>query len=380
MVIILALATLIMIPLVTAENPTNNSGTGPIVNDNGTVTINGVTLPLITSKELPLNTTEVDHPLTREQFFAVNWQYIEYLTEHFGKERAEQMVNAEYDRHPNSTSRVDSIPDRYDILSIDPVGDHVVGDVFLIHGVAILPAGTELPISIYGGSFNPGIPPQSDPWYDHIPTSVRVKYNNKNLNVWSYEVNTTGSYPDEYFISLKYPGDSTINASAIFNLTSPGTIATGNPYMIIIDPIRPHARNESFPISGTTNLPSGDELLVEVFSLNHTLVPKGTDQSGAVGVVNVQKGSQGNIWSFTINPPDLKPDDYKIIVTSYRYGTNNDTSFTVHSEQSGSLSSNIPASGVNAENSRNRALPIPTGIVIGSLVCAAFLIARRCKQ
>lgn len=382
LLIVFLLATPIMIPLVTAENPRNNSGTGPTVHDNGTVTIDAVTLPLIESKEFPLNTTEVDHPLMREQFFAVNRQYIEYLTEHFGKECAEQMVNAEYDRHTNSSSRGSSTPDRYGILSIDPVGDHVVGDVFLIHGVAILPAGTELPISIYGGSFNPGIPPQADPWYNHIPTTVLVKYNNKTLNVWSYEVNTTGSYPDEYFISLKYPSDSTINASVIFNLTPPGSITTGNPYVIIINPITPHARHESFAISGTTDLPPGDELLVEVYSPDHMLGPKGTDKSGAVGVVKVREGLQGkNTWLFTVHSSDLKPDNYKAAVNSYSYGTSNDTSFSIFSDENSNRSSNFSALDVNNEKSpTTRPAPLPAVLVFGSLLCAIFVIAWRCRR
>jgi len=379
--VFLLLATLIMIPLVTAENPTNNSGTGPIVHDNGTVTIDGVTHPLIEEKEFPLNTTEVDHPLTREQFVAVNRQYIEYLTEHFGKERAEQMVNAEYDRHTNASSRGGSTPDRYGILSIDPVGDHVVGDVFLIHGVAILPAGTELPITIYGGSFNPGIPPQADPWYNHIPTTVLVKYNNKTMNVWSYEVNTTRSYPDEYFISLTYSRDSTINATAIFNLTPPGSIATGNPYVIIINPITPHARHESFTISGTTDLPHGDELLVDVYSLDHMLGPKGTDKSGAVGVVKVREGLQGkNTWLFTVHSSDLKPDNYTAAVNSYSYGTSNDTLFSISTNENSNRSSNFSALGVNNEKSpTTRPAPLSAEIIFGSLICAIFLIARRMR-
>jgi len=382
----LLLAAGVMIPFVTAENVTNSSGTGPVVNDNGTLTIDNVTFPLIESEEYPLNTTEVDHPLTREQFFAVNRQYIEFLTEQFGKEQAEQMVNAEYDRHTNSSARAGSTPDGEVILSIDPVGDHTVGENFSINGTAILPAGVDITISIYRGSFNLGIPPQADPWYDHIPTTVRVKYYNKTGNVWSYAVNTTGSYPDEYIVFVQYPLDSTINATAIFRLVPGADRATTgvgqkDEYVILIDPVGNHTAGDIITITGTTNLPPGEKLLIEVFSSNTTFGSKGKDNSGAVGVVDVREGVQGkNTWSFMVNSSDLKPDDYTVIVHSYRDVPVNDSLSSVIPEENNYRSSSFFTLDVNPIDSPTRASPHSSGIVFGSLLCASFVIIWRCRR
>jgi len=106
--VVLLISALVTIPLAAAENTPNSSGAGPVVNENGTVTIDGITLPVVESKAYPLNASEFSTPLTREQFIAGNRQYIEFLTEHFGKEQAEKMVNDEYDRLTNQTHRPDT--------------------------------------------------------------------------------------------------------------------------------------------------------------------------------------------------------------------------------------------------------------------------------
>lgn len=381
--LILILSFLFSGPVLALESGTSNSSTGLVVNDNGTLTIDNITLPLIESEEYPLNTTEAGHPLTREQFFVVNRHYIEYLTEHFGKERAEQMMNAEYDRHTNSSARAGSTPDGEGILSIDPVGDHAVGENFFINGTAILPAGIDITIRIYRGSFNPGIPPQADPWYDHIPKTVRVKYNNKTGNIWSYAVNTTGSYPDEYLVFVEYPRDSTINATAIFNLVPSADKATTgagqkDEYVIMIDPVGNHTTGDIITITGTTNLPPGEKLLIEVISSNNAFGSKVKDNSGAVGVVDVREGVQGkNTWSFMINSSDLKPDNYTVIVQSYRDMPVNDSLSPVILEENNPRSSSFFTVDANPVNSPAWASPPSAGIIFGSLIIVMFLTMRR---
>ncbi|MFA7304137.1 MAG: hypothetical protein WC015_06490 [Methanoregula sp.] len=104
----LLLVALVTIPIVIAENITNRSGAEPVVNENGTMTIEGITLPVVESKAYPFNSSEFDTPLTREQFIAGNQRYIEFLTEYFGKEQAETWVNDEYDRLTNQTRPPDT--------------------------------------------------------------------------------------------------------------------------------------------------------------------------------------------------------------------------------------------------------------------------------
>lgn len=79
----------------------------PIVNDNGTVTINNSTLPLVESRAIELNDSELaalDKPMSREEFMEANRQYIDFLAEQFGREQAEKMANAEYDRATSGSS------------------------------------------------------------------------------------------------------------------------------------------------------------------------------------------------------------------------------------------------------------------------------------
>lgn len=271
------------------------------------------------------------------------------------------------------------------LLSVHPIGDHAVGENFSINGTAILPAGIDITISIYRGSFSPGFPPQADPWYDHIPKTVRVKYDNKTGNIWSYAVNTTGSYPDEYIVFVEYPGDSTINATAIFNLVPGADKATPgagqkDDYVIMIDPIGDHTEGEIITITGTTNLPPGEKLLIEVISSNNTFGSKVKDNSGAVRVVDVREGVQGkNTWSFMVNSSDLKPDNYTVIVNSYLDVPVNDSLFSVIPEENNPQSSSFFTLDANPVDSPTRASPHSAGIIFGSLVTVTFLITRRMR-
>jgi hypothetical protein len=84
----------------------------PIVNDNGTVTINNVTLPLIESRAIELNDSELaamNQPHTREEFMEANRQYIDFLAGQFGREQAEKMANAEYDRATGGSSLLSAL-------------------------------------------------------------------------------------------------------------------------------------------------------------------------------------------------------------------------------------------------------------------------------
>ena len=99
---------------------------------------------------------------------------------------------------------------------------------------------------------------------------------------------------------------------------------------ISIDPVTDHITGESFIITGTTNLSAGEEILVEVYSPDHMLGPKGTMYSGSVGTVKVVKGNNGrNSWSYIVAPSDLKPDKYRVVVSSYGSEPGDSRLFTI---------------------------------------------------
>jgi hypothetical protein len=87
---------------------------------------------------------------------------------------------------------------------------------------------------------------------------------------------------------------------------------------ISIDPVADHVSGEPFTITGTTNMSAGEEILVEIYSPDRMLGPKGTLYSGSVGTVKILKGNDGtNSWSYAVTPSDLKPDKYSVVVSSY---------------------------------------------------------------
>ena len=104
------------------------------------------------------------------------------------------------------------------VLSIDSIHTHCVNDTFNISGTTSLPAGTKLRVTVTRGSYNPGIPPQRNPWYDELKKETRVVADSQRGNVWVYTLNTTGSYPDEYLLTIEPYAGEDVNATAFFNL------------------------------------------------------------------------------------------------------------------------------------------------------------------
>jgi len=104
------------------------------------------------------------------------------------------------------------------VLFIDKIPVHCVNETFNISGTTSLPAGTRLRVTVYGGSFNPGIPPQRNPWYHGLQKEIRVVSGPQQENTWVYSLNTAGSYPDEYFVMIEPYVGNDVNATAIFIL------------------------------------------------------------------------------------------------------------------------------------------------------------------
>lgn len=124
-----------------------------------------------------------------------------------------------------------------EIISIDTITPRCVNDVFTVSGTTNLQPGTALRVTIERGSFNPGIPPQGDPWYVHLQKEIRVTADPVRGNVWKYDLNTTGSYPDEYLFFIEPYEKKDARAMAIFELRtscSSGTVSAspGNTFQV----------------------------------------------------------------------------------------------------------------------------------------------------
>ena len=128
------------------------------------------------------------------------------------------------------------------------------------------------------------------------------------VRTWSYTVDTATFKPDEYIVTVSGIQHS-VSASALFNLLA-GSPADGTPQQVIrvpvsqpgdnqemfitIDPIGTHYVGEKFAITGTTNLPVGeDEMLVEVVSSSFapTTKTQSGEFSGSTGTIHTTGGA-----------------------------------------------------------------------------------------
>jgi hypothetical protein len=114
----------------------------------------------------------------------------------------------------------DTVNALHEAIAINPIPSHCVNDTFSLSGNTSLPEGTSLRVTIRRGSFNPGIPPQQNPWYDAISERAIVTSGDESGNKWTYALNTTGSYPDEYLVYVEPYSSENIRAVAIFVLNA----------------------------------------------------------------------------------------------------------------------------------------------------------------
>lgn len=96
---------------------------------------------------------------------------------------------------------------------------------------------------------------------------------------------------------------------------------------IFINPIEIIHANETFSLTGSTNLAEEDELVVEISPRIEGIVDQIKHKSnGFIGSVKVLKSEPYNMWSITIDSASLKPGKNELKVTS------NETGFYVKKE------------------------------------------------
>jgi hypothetical protein len=170
-------------------------------------------------------------------------------------------------------------------ITIDPIGNHTIGDVFFINGTTNLPASGNLTMEITDAFINS--PPQSKnavlvfplgkdvsiPYVSIIPDasgtnkwSVNVTDATKKLDasiyfvvIWS-EINANCDRMD--CVRSTPSGSPFTSMSAVFTLY-PATTANATPF-ITIDPIGNHTIGDMFFINGTTNLPITENLTINI--------------------------------------------------------------------------------------------------------------------
>ena len=119
---------------------------------------------------------------------------------------------------------------------INPVGDHVVGEQFVISGSTNLAAGDNLMVDVTSSSFKPTSKSQSAEFSGAAGT-VKIEPGSGALNRWSFPIDASSFKPDEYIV--KVSGITVgVTGSTLFNIVEarPITVTTvATPFPVITE-------------------------------------------------------------------------------------------------------------------------------------------------
>ena len=202
-------------------------------------------------------------------------------------------------------------------ITIDPIGNHAVGEVFVIKGTTNLPPVIDsLLILIDPTTFNPG------GFSSSFQTTVPIQRGEKDMNFWSCTVPTTTGWvnfqplgrnphqdprPDNYRVTVESSTDANISQFQEFEILPAGsktnsTISPTPTLFIKIDPIGNHTVGDVFFINGTTSLPDSNNSLT-LFIGWADFNPAGWGVSFYRSNISIKTGENGvNIWSAEIIP------------------------------------------------------------------------------
>ena len=227
------------------------------------------------------------------------------------------------------------------------IGSKNIGDKFLVSGTTSLPPDTDLLYAVIQQSntsvFTIDPKTQNETSFAGLTRTgiTGVSPGIEGINRWSFALDTTKFIPDNYRVIVTLENTTTENigkngtfGTALLILrenlpdsavsSSPGT---GSGLFITVDTPGTRHFGERFTITGTTNLPAGTDLMVEItpsFTSDHTLIvdPKtgtmGGEFAGMMGGVPVVRGTGNiNLWSMLIETATLKPTKYEINASTF---------------------------------------------------------------
>jgi hypothetical protein len=229
-------------------------------------------------------------------------------------------------------------------IRIDPIADYKTDSTFnitgsthiTVKGTTNFPAATPMRLTIL----------EEDRSRDLVKTELEIKSNNSGPNSFSYEYDLIGNPPGRYRAVLT---NSTNPPSAVsrFNITS------DTPYFkwIRIDPLGEEQSDGIIPISGTTDLPAGVEIMIGSDIVAHSCPspsptlnekgPKTLCNGGCQGAeskhtILVMEGMGGiNKWNSTIDTSGwCVTEDYSIAAEAINWTnvTLGSQSIRVHSQ------------------------------------------------
>ena len=107
---------------------------------------------------------------------------------------------------------------------IDPIGDHIVGERFMISGTTNLAVGDDIFVEVYSSSFIPTIKSQGRA-FSGISGTVKVQPGLNGFNCWSFDADTSTWTPDEYIVTISAVLQD-VKRSASFTVTEKRITAT----------------------------------------------------------------------------------------------------------------------------------------------------------
>ncbi|KDE55084.1 MEMAR_RS02690 family S-layer glycoprotein, partial [Methanoculleus sp. MH98A] len=156
---------------------------------------------------------------------------------------------------------------------------------------------------------------------------------------------------------------------------------------IFIDAIGDKAAGSTFTITGTTNLATGDQLMVEVTSaaFQPTAAGETSAFSSDSGTVEVQEGDGVNTWSFEVDASSFKPDQYMVTVESIETQTSTSANFNVVEAVPTTQTTPVettPVETTPVETATTEATPTQSPgfgalLALAGLGAVAFLVLRR---
>jgi hypothetical protein len=225
-------------------------------------------------------------------------------------------------------------------ISVDPVGDKNIGEHILITGKTSLPAGSEILIEVSPASFEPGPGMVADPKtgvvsgeFTGAMGTVTVVKDMAGSNVWSLPIETKTFKPMIYLVSASnLKGDLSkgnlmrgeISGETQFTLHA-SPLINSKALFITVDQISDKKIGDKFTVAGSTTLPVGTEILVDVSPVSFIPDPKTTPdpKTGAVSgeftgvkaTMTVTGGNEGkNLWSFNLDTSTFKSTEYSVTV------------------------------------------------------------------
>ena len=118
MLLALLLAGMAMVPMASAVDTSDTQDVLSNSLANETTTYHGDTLKVVKWVDHPINASNVNESLTREEFISTNKEYINWLAKNAGQEAAEKVINEYYSENMSSNVGIMAAPDPTNIKQI----------------------------------------------------------------------------------------------------------------------------------------------------------------------------------------------------------------------------------------------------------------------